>query len=449
MSGNFKMLFGDASERLRDIPDNSIDSLVTDPPYGLSQQPDMVEVLTHWLAGDDYKHTGAGFMARLWDSFVPGPSLWKEVFRVLKPGGHGLVFAGTRTVDLMGVSLRLAGFEIRDTVTYHYANGFPKSHNISKALDKAADAKREVVGKLPVPRSTLAGGPSLGGGWTAAPDLTAPATAAAKEWDGWGTALKPATEPIILIRKPVEGTIAGNVLKWGTGALNIDGCRIGTAADMNPSDFNDARRTRPKFSGVLNGGKEGQFRSRTGTVPNGRWPANLIFSHSPACVEACGEECPVAELDRQSGFSSSDAGGASRFFFVAKPSKRERNYGCDALEHKTAGQVTDRKDGSKGLENPRAGAGRTSGARNFHPTVKPVTLMRYLCRMVTPPGGIVLDPFMGSGTTALAALIEGFNCIGVEMTPEYLPIIEARLQGWRNQDLTILTKQEYKEYKNG
>ena len=223
---------GDCLEIMRGLPDNSVDAVVTDPPYGLSSTPDIREVLRHWLAGDDYTHKGGGFMGKSWDSFVPGPSVWAEALRVAKPGAHILCFAGTRTVDLMGIALRLGGWETRDGVFWAYGSGFPKSLDVSKSIDKAAGAERDVVGEYYGVTKTNNCGTSFSGskandkGRTKA-TITAPATDAAKQWHGWGTALKPSVEPVILARKPFAGTVAANVQKWGTGALNVDGCRVG------------------------------------------------------------------------------------------------------------------------------------------------------------------------------------------------------------------------------
>ena len=374
---------GDALHVLATIPDESVDSIVTDPPYGLSREPDITEVLTHWLAGDDYDHGGGGFMGKEWDSFVPGPSVWKECLRVLKPGGHLVCFAGSRTVDLMGMSIRLAGFEIRDQIQWLYGSGFPKSLDVSKAIDKAAGAEREVVG---IHRRHGGGSPVSGSmsgplGTASELPLTAPATPEAEQWKGWGTALKPAHEPIILARKPFKGTVAKNVLEHGTGALNIDATRI--AAEVE------------------------------GVTDLGRWPANVIFDPEAGAL-----------LDEQSGISISkpgsprsgrrgdgwgmshvgaeydDQGGASRFFYCAKTAKSERN------------------------------AGLPAGLKNDHPTVKPVKLMEWLVKLVTPPGGTVLDPFCGSGTTLVAAERLGFDGIGVDRDDEdrYLVIAQHRVR---------------------
>src|SRR5690625_1577709 len=230
-----KVIHGDCLDVLKELDDNSVDSVVTDPPYGLSKEPDINEVLSKWLAGEEYDHGHGGFMGKSWDSFVPPPSLWKEVHRVLKPGGHALVFAGTRTQDLMTISLRLAGFEVRDVIEWLYFSGFPKSHNVSKAFDRRAGAEREKVGEYTISGTVDIQGGNYNSGKTTTKtlDITAPATELARKWDGWGTALKPAHEPIIVVRKPLidadtgrKLTVADCVEKYGTGAINIDASRI-------------------------------------------------------------------------------------------------------------------------------------------------------------------------------------------------------------------------------
>lgn len=372
------------------LADNSIDAVVTDPPYGLSKEPDMMEVMKHWMNGDDYVHTGGGFMGKSWDSFVPGPSIWKEVFRVLKPGGHLLAFFGSRTYDLGTLAIRLAGFEIRDQIMWVYGSGFPKSLDVSKAIDKAAGAEREILG-----RAKGAGSKDLdsfGNGHNSEYDLTAPATEEAKQWAGWGTALKPAHEPICVARKPLSGTVAENVLMHSTGALNIDGCRVPTDEEIKGGS-----------GGLLSHQRDNTDYPQNDWQPSeqGRWPANFVHD----------------------GLNAEEW---SRFFYCAKASKADRDDGV-SLAVTSAAEMVDRDADSSGMNSPRAGAGRTSGARNDHPTVKPTALMQWLVRLVTPPGGTVLDPFTGSGSTGKACMLEGFEFIGFEMDPHYCEIAEQRI----------------------
>ena len=382
------------------LADNSIDAVVTDPPYGLSKEPDMMEVMKHWMNGDDYVHTGGGFMGKSWDSFVPGPAIWKEVFRVLKPGGYLVAFFGSRTYDIGTLAIRLAGFEIRDQIMWVYGSGFPKSLDVSKAIDKAAGAEREVIGfdERAAKRSSAISTAAYGDYKGQSGDVTAPATDDAKRYEGWGTALKPAHEPICVARKPLAGTVAANVLAYGTGGLNIDGCRIG-----------DEVRPRMEAGFVRNGRTDEEvFNSGYGRPKNfngevvGRWPANFVHD----------------------GLNSEEW---SRFFYCAKASKADRDEGV-SLAATSAAEMVERDADSAGMNSPRAGAGRTSGARNDHPTVKPTALMQWLVRLVTPPGGTVLDPFTGSGSTGKACAIEGFEFIGFEMDPHYCEIAEQRIK---------------------
>lgn len=393
------------------IADNSIDAIVTDPPYGLSKQPKMEDVLKHWLAGDDYQATGSGFMGKTWDSFVPGPSIWKEAYRCLKPGGWAVVFAGSRTQDLMALSLRLAGFEIMDTGMWLYGSGFPKSLDISKAIDKSLCAEREVIGKSKGGTKISNAGCGLkhdcyGVGGNKKPhgsmyEITKPATDQAKQWHGWGTALKPAYEPFILARKPLDGTYANNVLKHGVGGLNIDGCRIERQFDDRTEyGVNGDEKSHTGNKNTSCYGKYGRVEYKPQS--EGRFPANVIHD---------GLDEPWA-----------------KYFYCAKASKKDRNEGLENLSVTSAGEMTGgREEGSDGLNSPRAGAGRTTGGRNIHPTVKPTDLMRYLCRLVTPPEGLILDPFSGSGSTGKAAVLEGFNFIGFEMDEKYCEIANARI----------------------
>ena len=377
---------GNCLEVLKGIQDNSVDSIVTDPPYGLS------------------------FMGKKWDYDVPEQAIWEECLRVLKPGGHLLAFSGTRTQHRMAVRIEDAGFEIRDMIAWVYGSGFPKSMDVSKAIDNTHGAEREVLGTSPnwrdSKRNREAGGSMEVRGKNARL-LTAPATESARQWQGWGTALKPALEPITVARKPFKGTVAANVLEHGTGALNIDGCRVGTDGSRTNSSQPRAER-----NGFVKGFVDG---TETVIRDQGRWPANLIHD---------GSDEPTDLL-----------GSASRFFYCAKTSRKDRNEGLDGFEGKTTSDKTGRKEGSVGLVGDHDNKGQTANpfangggiSQNNHPTVKPTDLMAYLCRLVTPHGGTVLDPFMGSGSTGKAAMREGFRFIGIEMDESYLKISEARI----------------------
>lgn len=379
---------GSCLDILPTLADNSVDSVVTDPPYEL------------------------GFMGKAWDSsgIAFNVEVWRECLRVLKPGGHLLAFGGSRTWHRIAVAIEDAGFEIRDSIAWIYGQGFPKSMDISKQLDKMAGAEREVIGTnggAPDLRDVGAkskeaiGIDKLSFGQVSGAErteilVTAPATDDAKKWAGWGTALKPAFEPVVVARKPLIGTVAANVLEWGTGAINIDGTRIGTQVQ--------GYRTNGKENSVY-GDLSGTAGERWEGSPNGRWPANVMLDEHTAQL-----------LDEQAD--------CSRFFYVAKASKRDRNEGLDELpEQRHADR--EKADGIGG-DNPRNRSNKPR--QNFHPTVKPTDLMRQLIRLVTPPGGTVLDPFTGSGSTGKAAILENFNFIGCELTEDYLPIIKGRLE---------------------
>ena len=438
---------GDCIETMNAMPPESVDAIVTDPPYGL------------------------GFMGKKWDGLPPSLEWAEACYRVLKPGGHIAAFGGTRTWHRLAVAIEDAGFEMRDSLAWLYGSGFPKSHDVGKAIDKLAGAEREVIGskitgnaKQPTSRTGEFADGKHGGQQVV--DITAPATPGAVQWDGWGTALKPAFEPIVLARKPLaEKTVARNVLAHGTGAINIDGCRIATDDNLNGGGYSDTTTT---GTFLLDGagsvdelralaaagektpnGRDAQAtlaraltsKERVGEYvqPSGRWPANVLLDHHAAAwvdeqsgfsvskraergassgilrLDGChtvdelralaeaGEKTPtgrdarktlaryVASEDGPSGHT--DSGGASRFFYTAKAPKRERP-NVDGVQH---------------------------------PTVKPLKIMQWLIRLVTPPGGAVLDPFAGSGATIEAALIEGFNPIGIEMEADYLPLIQHRI----------------------
>jgi DNA modification methylase len=415
---SYQIHHGDNREVLKKLADNSIDSVVTDPPYEL------------------------GFMGKSWDATGVAYSveLWQEVMRVLKPGGHLLAFSGSRTYHRMAVAIEDAGFEIRDQIMWIYGSGFPKSHNIAKTLDKNAGVEVK-VGKA----FKVAG--EYGGRDLRDPEIQGDSrdemrhdavSAEAKQWQGWGTALKPAHEPIVVARKPLIGTVAANVLTYGTGGLNIDGSRVG----------NEIVSTHHAPKGTFAGGEPNRG-SDTSTYQNhtGRWPANVIHDGSDEVVElfptnAGGGHWAKTKVTGYGEFGGGKSeyfgqgekdgkGSAARFFYCAKASKRDRNEGLDGFENKRPAYESHRPnyENTKGIETPFAGTGRGGkDFKNFHPTVKPTELMRYLCRLVTPPGGIVLDPFMGSGSTGKAAMYEGFEFIGIELTDEYLPIAKTRIE---------------------
>ena len=392
-----KVFNDDCLNVLREMPDNSVDSIVTDPPYGIS------------------------FMAKKWDYDVPSVKVWKEAMRVLKPGGHALIACGTRTQHRMVCNIEDAGFEIRDVVSWIYGSGFPKSLNISKAIDKAAGAEREVVGERTSAygtensgemksRADGKGGTGLFCGKNAktVPITGRPATDEAKQWDGWGTALKPACEFFTLCRKPLsEKTVAANVLKWGTGGINIDGCRV----EGEPWKAHEATGLADKKFFTSGDAKVIQKEPHA----QGRFPANLIHDGSQEVLDLFpetksgdftqrGQSANTVQPngwktgDRNYKKFKGDQGSAARFFYVPKASKKDRNEGCGELE--------------KG---------------NNHATVKPTALMAYLCRLITPTGGVVLDPYMGSGSTGKAAVREGFSFVGIELDPDYYEICKARI----------------------
>ncbi len=314
-------------------------------------------------------------------------------------------------------------------------SGFPKSLDVSKALDKMAGAEREVVGENPNHRPVSGVGYEgvYAGGNTGAATITAPATEAAKQWDGWGTALKPALEPITLARKPLEGTVAANVLKWHTGALNVDGCRVGAFQNTTPSGV-DRRNAALAEAGYRPG--EYQMGAKIPDTPAGRWPSNLVHDGSdevtglfPVTKSGGGDKASISASENRSmsgknyprergHISVPDSGSAARFFYAAKVSAKERNEG---LEH-----LPDHDWQGDGAAVPERENRPFNPSKNHHPTVKPIALMRYLCRLITPPGGTVLDPWMGSGSTGKAAALEGFDFIGMEQDADYFAIAQAR-----------------------
>jgi DNA modification methylase len=451
------VLCGDSLDVLKTLPDSSVHAVVTDPPYGLgdTSPAQVAECMLAWARGETWTPKGSGFMGKAWDAWVPPPELWREVLRVLKPGGHALVFAGSRTSDLMSLSLRLAGFEIRDTLQWLYGSGFPKSLNIAKNMDwvqapptlskvyevtKWIREARDAAGikNKDIDAAVGAKG-NLASHWTTnklqplipeprylpallkvlkltpeqvpehlAPYLVtqddslrevlgtemrhdistfwegeralathtiygAPVRTEAQQWEGWGTALKPAFEPVIMARKPLNGTVVQNTLEHGCGGIHVDACRFAWSEGEEAGD------------------------THAGS-PAGRWPVNVILDPEAGAL-----------LDTQAGTP------VSRFFYCAKASRAEREAGLQGHETKTGAQ-------------PRA---------NIHPTVKPINLMRYLVRLVTPSHGTVLDPFTGSGSTGCAAVLERVNFIGIERETEYARIARARIAHHMHQDADI------------
>jgi site-specific DNA-methyltransferase (adenine-specific) len=433
-----RIYLGDCIETMKTWPDNCIDAIVTDPPYGIRfmgkawDGEDIDAVMERkkrkgTVRSDGFKiNDGKAFAAGTYDlapdamrNFQEWTSLWAaEALRVLKPGGHLLSFASARTYHRMASGIEDAGFEIRDQIQWIFGSGFPKSQNISKMMDKKAGAERAVVGKYQPPgmdkpwnlnNAKDERGVEVFASSRNNLDVTAPSTDDAKTWDGWGTALKPASEPICVARKPLsEKTVVANVLKWGTGAMNIDACRL----DRQDGDRTEYGRDRtlpdPKISNSL-----GKFKENTpydSTV--GRWPSNVILDEEAGRL-----------LDEQSG-------GASRFFYCAKPSTAERERGTEERERKPLAQGNQAQAEVKRGNLKHGGDSGMNTVKmrgNIHPTVKPIDLMAYLIKLVAPPGGTVLDPFLGSGTTAIAAETLMVKWVGIEMNPEYAAIAEARI----------------------
>lgn len=387
------------------FPDCSVDAVVCDPPYEL------------------------GFMGKRWDAsgIAFDPDTWARCLRVAKPGAHLLAFGGTRTWHRIAVAIEDAGWQVRDSIAWLYASGFPKSLDVSKAIDAALGAEREVVGEWHIPGRGSRAAHQEYGLTNDHGTITAPATPQARAAAGYGTALKPAFEPIIVARKPLDGTVAANFMRWGTGGIDVDGCRVGETG----------------------GTAKGSFPRGESNIGAGRWPANVILDDSQAAAldaqsgesvsRASGYDWGDSGNDNpariarniRSGVHFSDSGGASRFFFCAKASTAEREMGLSHLPPRTPAAV-EAQGGfdKKGLKSPRAGAGRASaGRRNTHPTVKPVELMRWLVRLVTPKGGVVLDPFTGSGTTGVATMLEGDGrrFVGFDLDPYHVEIARARI----------------------
>lgn len=507
--GNIRLIRGNNLSILPLLPSNSVDAIVTDPPAGIS------------------------FMGKTWDSNKGGRDKWiawleeiaRECFRVCKPGGHALVWAIPRTSHWTAMAWENAGWQVRDRVAHLFGQGFPKSLDVSKTIDKALEVDPSGYTKNPAERSGNGPGATTSTGWSKPTRPPKPIATSddAKQWSGWGTALKPACEDWWLFRKPPEGTVAANVLKYGVGGLNIDGCRVvtdgaspaakrretarrtGNVPMMQTTIGVDTAKEAEKLGKIGRRGSASVYTEDRPAEQLGRWPANLVLSHDPRCVQigtkrvkgsrvekpcpdpkigghrwgtiqgnrgprgigdsenkesvevwACVPGCAVRMLDDQAGerksgkpgnakrntFSSflahgggvqlggyGDSGSVSRFFYCAKASRKEREAGLDELSPISGYEAVGRKEGTGGLKSPRAGAGRTaSKVRNTVPTVKPINLMRWLVRLVTPPKGVVLDPFMGSGTTGIACVKERFGFVGLEKGKRTFRIATARIR---------------------
>lgn len=513
----WEIVESDALEGLRALPSESVDACLTDPPYGLgNREPTPAEIIAY--INGERLDTGGDFMSKRWD--LPPVGVWLELMRVLKPGAFALVFGGTRMFDLLTLGLRIAGFEVRDCLIWLHGMGFPKSLDVSKAIDKHLGAEREIVGKQGIPGSQLqrmsdvTGQTDKGHRWTGNV-LGGPVTPQAEAWDDYGTALKPGWEPCVLVRKPLAGTVAGTALAHGVGALNIGGTRLGWESDKPSQDeWNrmgaSGQAGANGFAGQFSQKLKDAYAAGAIEVPDGRWPPNVMLSHTPDCVRvgtrkvrtgtavkrhgvtaghifgaigehpegtpdatyadadgkeeiedwACAPGCPVAMLDEQSGdrpsgiavtrnggggrihqgisgkqvegYSNSprpdsgyaDSGGASRFFFVAKASRSEREFGCEEMPP------------------------NDDGIRNYHPTVKPIGLAKWLCKLLLPPAREygpprrLLIPYSGSGSEMIGAMRAGWDeVVGIQrihkpdgtINPEeaaYVAIAKARLTRW-------------------
>ena len=417
MVDKYILHLGNCLDSLKGMPDNSVDSIVTDPPYGIS------------------------FMSKKWDYDVPSVEIWKECLRVLKPGGFLLSFSSTRTYHRMTINIEDAGFTIKDCIAYVYGSGFPKSHNVSCAIDKSfghPNRGRAIPTASTYQASDVDKENKLTSNAVAPYE---PITDEAKAWQGWGTALKPAYEPITVAQKPIKNTVANNVLEWGTGGINIDDCRIKLTSQDN--------LTRTQKSSKSTFSSNAKDWTTTTYKSAGRWPANFIHDGSQEVLDlfptdtkktffvgaSSRKRNSCVGLDKDTlryGASNApnnygDNGSAARFFYCPKASKKDKEEGLDNFEERI--QAATYGDIGPMEGNPRKpNTGHIQRIRNHHPTVKPTELMKYLCRLVTQPGGIVLDPFMGSGSTGKAAILEGFRFIGCELDEEYLAIAEARIK---------------------
>lgn len=460
---------------MRDMPDGCVDTIITDPPYGLGFMGKDWDTFKHAeksqrqgdfyttrnIGGDQIRHTkgwSAASSAGSYDhsrnrEFQAWFTIWaQECLRVAKPGAILMAFGGTRTYHRLACAIEDAGWEIRDCIQWIYGSGFPKSLDISKAIDKAAGVEREVVGTRRQRANNESSQIKMNASIGEVENITAPATSLAKLWDGWGTALKPSWEPIIVAMKPLDGTFARNAEKHGVAGLWIDGGRIATGKEKIGSRSTGGFTSK---SGIYNNDEKFEVKERNYDTTGGRFPSNTILSCT--CEGDHEPDCPVRMLDERSGLTQSrpsvahptktncptgnfvsgtvmthggdhnDSGGASRFFYCAKSSRAERNAGCEGMEAKVAGAMCGRADGS-------LSDGKIVMSKNHHPTVKPLALIEYLCKLTkTPTGGIVLDPFGGSCSTAIAAYETGRHYILIEKEQEYVDIGEKRIQAYRDK----------------
>ena len=426
-----KIVYGDSLEELKKFEDNSIDAIVTDPPYGLS------------------------FMGKKWDYDVPSVEIWKECLRVLKPGAYLLSFSGTRTYHRMAINIEDAGFEIRDMISWLYGSGFPKSLNIGKQVDKVLGNKREIVGEKI--RGDVEKAKQNGNTFAVADanknnkDIFGygkeTLTKGNSEWEGWGTALKPACEPIVVARKPLsEKNVALNVLKYGTGGINIDDCRISLNGERQPQGSAKRIYSKNQYN------EDNTYGDNKQTPPQGRFPANIILDEEAGEILdeqtgtlKSGDNCTRTKEgnflehgglgkagDVQKTYG--DKGGASRFFYCAKASKSERNLGCEDFIPKAKCEI-DKMGGEKCSMKTGSGNERNVAYKNNHPTVKPIKLMEYLVKLISKENSIILDPFLGSGTTLMACKKLNRNGIGIEREEEYIKIAKARINSIEPKDL--------------
>lgn len=465
MSVRAKLYFGDNLKAIKKLPDNSIHSAITDPPYGLSKEPNIEEMLRLWLDNKNYSHKSKGFMGKDWDSFVPQPKTWREVLRVLKPGGYCLAFFGTRTYDLGVLSMRLAGFEICNQVAWVFGSGFPKAQDISLAIDKELGKESSFVGKRIHPtlkdkskinrqgKQQFHGSNSIKDEW----EVREATSKLGKKYKGWKTGIKPAFEPIVIARKPLsEKTYALNTIKHGVSGFNIDACRI------EPTDIQEYLNNtkRDKVGGIFKKNNQENQVSIRGNE-KGRFPANFIHDGSEEVIDLFPYTKSVASKTNKKEYKGksntsflrgisneqnqrNDEGSAARFFYCAKASKKDRDEDLDVLSDK---QYTffQTGGGSSGKASSISKERNTS-YKNTHPTVKPTSLMTYLINLVTPEGGIVLDPFMGSGSTGKACMRGGFKFIGMEMERNYFDIAYLRIKAkgkYKVKRIRMKTKKSY------